>query len=159
MLHTIRSRRGATLAEIMVALALVAVFSTAVFSSVILIAKHTQATAVNNAMLHDCTMIEVAAERWLDAWTENSTEFREDTPFFGDGVLYAILPDGSEITVHTETVRTFSASLLPNSDGNRLLICSVTCQNPQTEETVDYTFCVNSRLGERRRLVIETPAS
>ena len=159
MLHTMKSRRGATLAEIMIALALVAIFSTMVFSSVILIAKRTQASAVNDAMRHDCSVIEVAAERWLDAWTQNGAVFCEDTLIFGDSVFHAMLPNGDEITVHTETIRTFSATVLPNTNGDRLLICYVTCQHPQTEETVDLTFCVNSRLGEKRGLTIETPAS
>jgi prepilin-type N-terminal cleavage/methylation domain-containing protein len=155
-----KSRRGVTLAEIMVALALVSIMITMVVSFTMLITERTQANAQNDAMRRDCELIRTGAERWLDAVelagvtiTSPADEpvgtmtAGESTLEFRYGALQGVLPDGESFTMRTENVKSVEFKHMVN-DTDHLLFCTVTFDDPEGGADVEFTICVNSRLGE-----------
>ena len=170
MLSTMKSRRGVTLAEIMVAIALVAVMCTMVVSFTMLMTRRTRANQISDSMRQDCQKIEAAVEGWLNTMNEegasiDATIGEERTALlvaekegvsctlqFSYNTLTGNLSSDAEsenkaLTVRTETVAKVEFAVL-NNDSDCLVICYVTCQNPETQESVEYTFCINPRVGD-----------
>lgn len=154
MLKTMRCRKGVTLAEIVVVLALVVIMISMAVSFALLITARTKANAANDAMRRDCEMIRSTAERWMDAVAEMDVSADGATVTAGTsslafryGSLVGKTPDGKSQTIRTESVTSVAFEVM-QSDADRLLFCHVTCKNPETDESFVFTVCVNSRLGE-----------
>ena len=154
MTKTMRSRKGVTLAEIMVVLALVAIMITMVVSFVMLITERTRANAQNDAMRRDVEIIRAGAERWLDAtalmplFTDGGKiTAGESSLAFQYGLLRGTLPGGESVSMRTESVSSVSFEVMANGE-DTLLFCYITCQDIETDETVTFTVCLNSHVGE-----------
>lgn len=164
MRTALKSRRGATLAEVMVSLALVATMITMTVSFTVLITERTKVNAANDALRQDCQKIEAGAEGWLNAIlakdgaalqapdpsTSNEVTVKINealyTLKFSYNSLIGTLPDGRQITVHTERVQSVTFEVMENADeSDQLLFCHVLCADQGTP----YTFCINPRVGER----------
>lgn len=156
MLKTVRNRRGVTLAEIMVALALVSIMITMVVSFAMLISERTQANAQNDAMRRDGELVRTGAERWLDAVTlaggsvtasGNQVTAGEATLSYQYGSLRGVLPGGESFTLRTESVTSVAFEVKTNGT-DALLFCFVTCEDPEADTPAVFTICVNARVGE-----------
>ena len=154
MTKTMRSRKGVTLAEIMVVLALVAIMITMVVSFVMLITERTRANAQNDAMRRDVEIIRTGAERWLDATAPTTltadggkVTAGESSLVFQYGSLRGTLPGGESVSMRTESVSSVSFEVMANGE-DTLLFCYITCQDIETDETVTFTVCLNSHVGE-----------
>ena len=170
MLTTIKSRRGVTLAEIMVAIALVAIMCTMVVSFTMLMAERTRGNQISDTMRQDCQKIEAAVEGWLNAMNKegasvDATTGEERTASVvakNEGVSYTLqfsyntltgtLPsagesEGNDLTVRTEAVAKVEFAVMTKGS-DYLVFCYVTCKNPETQESVEYTFCINPRVGD-----------
>lgn len=150
MSKTLRSRKGVTLAEIVVALALVAIMSTMVVSFVIIISRRTQANAVNDAMRRDCMLIEATADHWLYAADQNQEE-----PDVED--LLDFIQNSLDLeTVDVQTISKANITMFENGE-DKLFILSI----PVGEDI--FKICVNSRIDEKRGATVvipeETPAT
>ena len=160
MNQTMRSRRGVTLAEIMVAVALVAIMITMVVSFALLISERTRNSAQNDAMRQGVEVIRAGAERWLNAvalegeaitYSDDQTKVTSGaaTLEFKHGSLRGVLPDGRSYAMHAEYVTSVTFEPLKNeANGDYLLFCTVTFEDPDTGEPVEFTLCLNSHLGE-----------
>ena len=166
MFKTMRARKGVTLAEITVALALVSIMITLVVSFVISITTRTKANAAYDAMRRDCTLIESVAERWMkevaksgysipnsSAVTTLTAKEDLDNPTsaqcdlsFSQNHFIGELPIGSIIKIRTETVKSITFDAL--NDTETMLICHITCVNPENGDEVDFHICVNPRVGD-----------
>ena len=169
MRPAVKSRRGMTLAEILVALGVVLVMITMVISFVLLITNRTRANSVNLTYQQDFTMVKSCVEGWMNAVhageleTENGTEDTIDATAvkavvdvadgvqtlslrFRNGVLVGQLEEGI-LSAHTQTV-TSVTFLLEEKDGEKLLFCNVIGEDPDNDNEWNYTFCVNPRVGE-----------
>ena len=154
MNQTMRSRRGVTLAEIMVALALVSIMITMVVSFTLLITERTRANAQNDAMRRDVEVIRTGAERWLDATAPTTltadggkVTAGESSLVFQYGSLRGTLPGGESFTMRTESTSSVAFEVMANGE-DALLFCYITCQDIETDEIVTFTVCLNSHVGE-----------
>ena len=173
MSQKLRSRRGVTLAEIVIVIALAAILCVMVVSFSSLISARARANAANDAMRYDFMTVEAGAERWLNVFSGSETPFtlnvsdgeliasvEGDTYTLGyeNGYLVGTVPEGYDVTIRTETVTSLTFSYLENTeDKDYLVFCDVTCQNPESGDEVELTFCVNSHLGERRGVTVAKP--
>ena len=171
MKKAMKSRRGMTVAEIVVALALVSIMITMVVSFTALITGRTKANQAADAMRADCDKVQAAVKGWLDGVNLAGAEvtfFPEEgkqtasalTATVGAGedaqtytlkhsyaALSGNLPEEKTITIRTETVKAVEFEVMKNGS-DYLVFCYLTCENPETKETVNYTFCINPRVGE-----------
>lgn len=160
MVKTAKVRKGVTIAETMVALALVSIMITLVVSFVLSITKQTKANASNDAMRRDCILIESAAERWMNKLvgqsisnsTDNKTltatvEGETYTIKFENNAIVGTLPNEEDIKFYTESVTEITFELLEN-DSELLLICTVKCKYQEGDKTEEFKICVNPHLGD-----------
>lgn len=162
MQSVLRSRRGVTLAEIMVALAMVAIMITMVVSFVFLITNRTKENAANDALRQDRQMLESGVEGWFATVTEKGAELSvtadtvtatiEGSTYtlkFTNATLRGDLPEGQAITIRTQSVKAVSFEMMTKNDPtDHLLFCTVISEDKNSGEDTSYTFCVNSRVGE-----------
>ncbi len=150
----IRSRRGMTLAEIMVSLALVSVMIVMAVSFVMLVTKRTRANTAADAVRGDLLKIEAGVEGWLNAVAEQDVT-EQDTLLksgeyelsFSYGVLTGTLPEGKSVNLPAESVKTVRFKIMKNRT-DYLVFCYVECENGESGEAVSHVFCVNPRIGE-----------
>lgn len=150
-----RSRRGATLAEIMVSLALVSIMIIMAVSFVMLVTKRTRANTANDLMRQDCLKIEAGVEGWLNALAKEGISAEEEGVLkagefelsFSYGALTGTLPEGENINISTECVKTVLFEVMENGT-EFLVFCRVECENTESGESVFHTFCINPRVGE-----------
>lgn len=145
----LKSRRGVTLAEIMVALALVAIMIALTISFTTLITGRTTENKEQDTRQQDFLRLEASVESWLKA---NPTALPDGTGKiltadtytlqFAYGTLSGTLPEGKKISLRTETVTGVTFERL-ESGSEILWICTVTCENSDP-----YVFCINPREGE-----------
>ncbi len=163
MVKRFKDRRGATLAEIMVAVALVSVMIVMAVSFAQLMTQRTQANAANDAVLQDRQKTESVLESWVDILVSQGAVFFVDeedsglliatageekyTLRFTSEHVIAALPDNGEISLYTETVTEIEFDLMTNGN-DFLLFCTVTSENDYVGEELSCTFCVNPRVGE-----------
>ncbi len=163
MVKRFKDRRGATLAEIMVAVALVSVMIVMAVSFAQLMTQRTQANAANDAVLQDRQKTESVLESWVDILVSQGAVFSVDeedsglliatageekyTLRFASEHVIAALPDNGEISLYTETVTEIEFDLMTNGN-DFLLFCTVTSENDYVGEELSCTFCVNPRVGE-----------
>ena len=146
MIPAVKSRRGMTLAELMVSLALVAVMITVVVSFVMLLTGHTQSNGQRLAFQQDFTAVKVCVEGWmtqtagsaLSTDEKSVTAGEENVLQFKNGVL-----SGGGFTLRTESIEAVTFQL-EGENGEYLLFCQVT----PADGGESYTFCVNPRVGE-----------
>lgn len=160
MVKTAKVRKGVTIAETMVALALVSIMITLVVSFVLSITRQTKANASNDAMRRDCILIESAAERWMNKLVGQSISNSIDkktltatvegetyTIKFENNAIVGTLPNEEDIKFYTESVTEITFELLEN-DSELLLICTVKCKYQEGENTEEFKICVNPHLGD-----------
>jgi len=156
---TKKSRRGVTMAELVVVLALVSVISVMVFSFVMLIQHRSRANAANDAVRQDREMIEAGIEAWVKKSLEDGATFsiRPNTTAVQsaypehvnkwwllehkNGVLYGSYPDANQLQIRTQTVTKITFYLMKSS-GKNLLFCTVTSEIEDFGGEATYTFCV-----------------
>ena len=175
MSQKMRSRRGVTLAELVVVLALLAIMGAMVATFTMLITTRTRASTANDAMRRDCELVEVIAARWMDTLSAADASFeagggiavaalptepvKSYKLYCENGFLYGELPAGEDIEIHTETVTSVTFEVMEtvkHEIKDYLLFCKVICRNPVSGDEVEFTYCVNSREGERRGATVET---
>lgn len=152
MIPAANSRRGMTLAELLVALALVAIMIVMILSFVTLITGRTQTNGERLAFQQDFAVVKAQVESWMD--TNTGTELTwdnqvDDTDWYrsvkaGEGTLSFqnnTLTAGS-YTYRVETIESVTFHV-EEKGGQYLLFCAVTGVNGE-----NYTFCVNPRVGE-----------
>ena len=150
----VKSRRGVTLAELLVSIALVAIVIVMVVSFALMLSERTKASEDNLLFQQDYSMVKTGVEVWMSQVTdvvtaEGGTEGQIDavmlksgdtTLQFKNGVL-----DGSEIAARMEHIGSVTFMLVENADHEYLLFCKVT----KAESNESYIFSVNPRVGEK----------
>lgn len=141
----VKSRRGVTLAELMVSLALVAIVIVMVVSFVLLLSEKTKASGENLIFQQEFSVVKAGVEGWMaqvgtDLEQQNATSLKagDRTLQYINGTLF-----GSGITIGLESIDSVTFELI-KKNGDYLLFCTV--KRVDSYET--YTFCVNSRVGE-----------
>ena len=145
MIPAVKCRRGMTLAELMVSLAMVAIMIVMVVSFSMLLTDRTRSSGENLSFQQDFAAVKAGVEGWMANTAgqtltadENAVKAGENTLQFQNGVLSA-----GDIDIRTETVRAVTFHLA-EENGEYLLFCTVM----RAESEDSYTFCVNPRVGE-----------
>lgn len=163
-------KRGMTLIEMVVALAVVAVMITMVASFTVVLRDRVNVSRAMLAAQQDLDLIESGAEGWITSLTEQGAVFTAEdnkiraviakdtgseayTLTFANGALSGTLPEGKTVTWGTEQTQAATFSLITEEDGSDVLFfCTVTYEIPQAENDTSakqtHTFCINPRVGE-----------
>lgn len=160
MISAVKSRKGMTLAEILVSLALVAIIITMTASFVALITERTRVNRENETLREDRALIQSGVESWITSMLSDgysiaisnespslyASKTGMDTHYLSfNDKLTGTRPGGENIVLSTEKVTGISFEIIPNdSDSSRkIYFCTV-----QSANEVSYTFCVYPRIGE-----------
>jgi Tfp pilus assembly protein FimT len=158
-------KKGATLAELCVVLAVIGIISAMVVSFSIMVSAR---VTVNRSKLkaeQDLVQVEAITEAWITRQTDNYATITvsegyltatqgetADTLSFQENKLSGTLPDGGEIRCNTETIRSVSFQIQEKADGSdSLYFCTITyeiAQTGRTSQTLTHVFCVNPRVGD-----------
>lgn len=164
MISAVKSRKGMTLAEIMVSLALVAIIITMTASFVALITERTRVNRENETLREDRALIQSGVESWITSMLSGgysimtsekspnlfaSNDETKDPSYalsFDNNRLMGTRPDSESIVLSTEKVTGISFSITSKTENEitkKIYFCTVKSANE-----VSYTFCVYPRIGE-----------
>ena len=144
MFPAANSRRGMTLAELMVTMAMVAIMIVMVVSFVTLITGHTQMNGQRLAFQQDYAVLKSQVEAWMNTNAGRTLDCDGNSVKAEGSTLslrYNTLTAGS-YTYRVETIESVTFHV-EEKGGEYLLFCAVTGVNGE-----HYTFCVNPRVGE-----------
>ena len=160
-----KNRKGFTLSELCIVLALVAIVSTIVISFCLIMNKRSAISRARLDIVNEVNAVETLIEKWVDNMSEQGAVFSktEDGSLvatvnnadygasFANGEFKASVPDGdNEMTFATTRIESIAFDLI-SKDGDTIFFCTATALLPQVNgeaKEEKYTFCVNSRIGE-----------
>lgn len=138
-------KRGFTVAELCIVLAVISIVSTVVISFTAMVTQRSKISRAQLSALQDIELIETLVE----AHIENGNNIDDIVLEENDGVKKIKIGESS---VALDTVVGISVITLPeqpNPGDDILYICKVTYQIPYEKNTTHtYTFCVNPYVGE-----------
>lgn len=156
------SRTGITIAEICVVLAVIAIAGLLVTSFTVMVGTRSSVGAARLEIMEDLEMTESVLGGWVDYMTgqgavvtaENGTlKAVKDTVDYtvtlqGD-FLTAPVPTGAPYMLNLKTVTAITVEGKYNGP-DAIFFCTLTYADPRgTDEPQTYTFCINSRIGEK----------
>jgi prepilin-type N-terminal cleavage/methylation domain-containing protein len=160
-----KNRKGFTLSELCIVLALVAMVSTIVISFCPIMNKRSAISRARLDIVNEVNAVETLIEKWVDKMSEQGAVFgkAEDGSLvatvnnadygatFVNGEFKASVPDGdNEMTFATTRIESMAFDLV-SEDGDTIFFCTATALLTQVNSDAKeekYTFCVNSRIGE-----------
>ena len=171
----VKRRRGFTLSELCIVLALVAIVGTIVTSFCLVIHRRSVISRARLDIVNEINVVETYVERWVDKMYEKGATFSiaEDGTLtatiegvdyeatFTDGVFNGALPEAEPMTYTTMRIESLTFDFEPKKEGaggtenegkgDKIFFCTATALLPQVngeDKQEQYTFCVNSRIGE-----------
>ena len=163
----IKQKRGFTLSELCIVLALVAVVATIVTSFCLVVHQRSVISSARLDIVNEVNVVETFVERWVDKMSEKGATFSiaEDGTLtatfegvdykatFSEGVFNGALPDAEPMTYTTIRIESLTFDFEPKNEGtgDTIFFCTATALLPQVngeDKQEKYTFCVNSRIGE-----------
>lgn len=172
MKRIINSRRGATLTELVVVLAVIVIASAMVVSFSSLIGGKSTISKAKLEAMQDVRIAESTIEGFIEGHTNINFETNklssytnvvdgepqiEDSIYFSRGKLVYEKAEGENTEIELENVQsiTFDRSYTTKHDANGydvvddvIYFCTVTYKDPGHDEPAKYTFCVNPYAGE-----------
>lgn len=158
MKQNVSKKKGVTLAEICVVLAIISICSVMVVSFSLMVNRRSAAAQARLAAMEDMTSLEIVVESWVERLTVAGATFTGEPEMLSatlQGVSYTCtfdgerlvgtLPDGTELTYLPETVTAISFTAAQKS-ADSIFFCTVTYEI--NGEASPYTFCVNPYVGE-----------
>ncbi|MBE6983291.1 MAG: type II secretion system protein [Ruminococcaceae bacterium] len=153
-------RKGITLSEICIVLAVVSIVSLAVVSFAAMATGRGATGTDKLKVMQDIELLEAMVDNWFNTVYNSGESAVIDTGetsvnnralYFENGNLY-INTDGKYQSYRFETVTKLEFEIMKNAENNdEIFFCTVTYayrrgQNTPVDET--YTFCINPRVGE-----------
>ncbi len=155
-------KKGATLIELSVVLAVLSIISTMVISFSIFFSERVKTTVKANNLMQDVVAVKAVMESWIDDLTQNNATFScadNNNKLIGDinGTQYSIalenkllsatLVSGGQISYRVEAISVLTFDVIKNSDQTQTLyICKAFYQ---ADNTVDYfSFTINPYVGD-----------
>ena len=160
-----KHRKGFTLSELCIVLALVAIVSTIVISFCLIMNKRSAISRARLDIVNEVNAVETLIEKWVDNMSEQGAVFSktEDGSLlatvnnvdygasFAKGEFKASVPDSAnEMAFATTRIESIAFDLV-SEDEDTIFFCTATALLPQVNgeaKEEKYTFCVNSRIGE-----------
>ena len=147
MIPAISSRRGMTLAELLVTLALVVIMIAMAVSFVMMMSGQTKASENNLAFQQDFSMVKSVVEGWMTKTVGQTVTATESAVTAGDGGVLQFsngtLTAGTDVHIRLVNVESVRFAL-EKKGGDYLLFCTVY----RAGSGESYIFCVNPRVGE-----------
>lgn len=155
------SRRGATLTELVVVLAVIVIASAMVVSFASLIGGHRNISDAKLEAMQDVRIAESTIEGFIESHkitlveetqitgTDEGNQNTNSIYFENKKLVYkktGIVNENIEIGLENVNYITFDS--LPGNDGDVIYFCTVTYEDPGHDEPAKYTFCVNPYAGE-----------
>lgn len=160
-------RKGFTLSEICIALALVAIVSTIVTSFCLVMHRRSVISRARLDIVNELSIVETFVEKWVEEMSYMGATFQDNdgtlianirvggtdnyyTATFSNGVLNGTVPDGETMTYTTTRIASVAFDFETQND-DTIFFCTVNALLPQAngeEKVEEYTFCINSRIGE-----------
>ena len=161
----IKQKRGFTLSELCIVLALVAVVATIVTSFCLVVHQRSVISSARLNIVNEVNVVETFVERWVDKMSEKGATFSiaEDGTLtatlegvdykatFSEGVFNGAVPSGENGMTFTTTSIDSVVFEVESQNGDTIFFCTATALLPQVNgdaKEEKYTFCVNSRIGE-----------
>ena len=133
-------KRGFTVAELCIVLAVISIVSTVVISFTAMVTQRSKISRAQLSALQDIELIETLVEAHIE---DPNTTNKTDVSVTGG---YLVIAGKNKLAL--ETVTGFEITPKENN-GDILYICKVTYQIPYEKNTTHtYTFCVNPYVGE-----------
>lgn len=161
----IKQKRGFTLSELCIVLALVAVVATIVTSFCLVVHQRSVISSARLNIVNEVNVVETFVERWVDKMSEKGATFSiskdgtltatlEGVDYkatFSEGVFNGAVPSGENgMTFSTASIDSVVFEV-ESKNGDTIFFCTATALLPQVNgdaKEEKYTFCVNSRIGE-----------
>lgn len=167
-----KQKRGFTLSELCIVLALVAVVATIVTSFCLVVHQRSVISSARLNIVNEVNVVETFVERWVDKMSEKGATFSiaEDGTLtatlegvdyeatFSEGVFNGAVPSGENGMTFTTTSIDSVVFEIESQNGDTIFFCTATALLPQVNgeaKEEKYTFCVNSRIGESFREVTQ----
>jgi prepilin-type N-terminal cleavage/methylation domain-containing protein len=161
----IKQKRGFTLSELCIVLALVAVVATIVTSFCLVVHQRSVISSARLNIVNEVNVVETFVERWVDKMSEKGATFSiaEDGTLtatlegadyeatFSEGVFNGAVPSGENGMTFSTTSIDSVVFEIESQNGDTIFFCTATALLPQVNgdaKEEKYTFCVNSRIGE-----------
>ena len=161
----IKQKRGFTLSELCIVLALVAVVATIVTSFCLVVHQRSVISSARLNIVNEVNVVETFVERWVDKMSEKGATFSiaEDGTLtatlegvdyratFSEGVFNGAVPSGENGMTFSTTSIDSVVFEVESKNGDTIFFCTATALLPQVNgdaKEEKYTFCVNSRIGE-----------
>lgn len=159
-------KRGMTMAELCVAMAVISIVATMVVSFSVLISERSKSATSKQKTITDINLIESIVEDWINANKDAGINFSDSTSYWdpnNNKGTYMIV--SSLVEIHFELEDTGLKNLNMNTqkivlcdnikgiefwrEGDTLYYCKITYKVFDTgEEDYYYTFCVNTALPD-----------
>lgn len=160
-----KQKKGFTLSEVCVVLAVVGIVSAIVTSFCIVMHHRSNMSRARLDIVNEINVVETYVERWVDKMYENGAEFSinegvltatigtvDYKATFTDGVFNGEVPADETMTFNTMRIESLEFDCAKNEGtGDKIFFCTATALLPQVNgehKQEQYTFCVNSRIGE-----------
>lgn len=160
-----QQKKGFTLSEVCVVLAVVGIVSAIVTSFCIVMHHRSNMSRARLDIVNEINVVETYVERWVDKMYENGAEFSinegvltatigtvDYKATFTDGVFNGEVPADETMTFNTMRIESLEFDCAENEGtGDKIFFCTATALLPQVngeDKQEQYTFCVNSRIGE-----------
>lgn len=160
-----KQKKGFTLSEVCVVLAVVGIVSAIVTSFCIVMHHRSNMSRARLDIVNEINVVETYVERWVDKMYENGAEFSinegvltatigtvDYKATFTDGVFNGEVPADETMTFNTMRIESLEFDCAENGGtGDKIFFCTATALLPQVngeDKQEQYTFCVNSRIGE-----------
>ena len=160
-----KNRKGFTLSELCIVLALEAIVSTIVISFCLIMNKRSAISRARLDIVNEVNAVETLIEKWVDKMSEQGAVFgkAEDGSLvatvnkvvynatFVNGEFKASVPDGDNEMAFATTSIDSVVFEVESKNGDTIFFCTATALLPQVNgeaKEEKYTFCVNSRIGE-----------
>lgn len=160
-----KQKKGFTLSEVCVVLAVVGIVSAIVTSFCIVMHHRSNMSRARLDIVNEINVVETYVERWVDKMYENGAEFSinegvltatigtvDYKATFTDGVFNGEVPADETMTFNTMRIESLEFDCAKNEGtGDKIFFCTATALLPQVngeDKQEQYTFCVNSRIGE-----------
>ena len=145
-----RLKKGATLMELTIVLAVLAIIITMVTSFSVFFSQRTKASVKANDLLQDVVSIKAVMEAWVDDQTNNNLDFLDENnyPRLSNGVLSAELTNNT-VTCGLVVVNKLVFSFLNNqspTQPQKLFICKAFYTLEAQEQYISFT--INPFVGD-----------
>lgn len=162
-MNCIKQKKGMSLAEICVVLAVISIVSLMVISFTTMVSARSTVSAAKLKAMDDQELTEVILENWIDHMVAKQAviSVEENTLYATkDGINYTVcleedkliapLTDGTFLSCPINTVTELRFDHLTSSD-DTIYFCTAVYDYPDPRGgtiTREYTFCINPHIGE-----------